>query len=367
VKLGDRAVRYSVVGLFALACIYTLAIGSNFFIPLTLAMLLHLVFRPFLRFLEKLGLSPPIAAAFILSMIVAILVIAVAYLVDPINNWFRDMPRIVDQLQEKVQVLRKPIETVSNASEQVEKIAQAETQGNKETVVIKTPGIVERLAATIPIAGVQVLSTLILLYFFLSYSGEMRTRVLQTMGRSDRKDLVDLLSRVERELSRYLATITAINVVLGMVIGAGLFFIGMPTPYVWGVMATLLNFVPYLGSLAGAVIVTLVALLSFDDAVYALLAPAIYLVATTIEGQFVTPAIVGNRLLVSPMVIFVGIVFWAWLWGPLGALLAVPLMIVLKISADRIPGMRGLGHIIGRDAPMSGNDPEQSPASPKPS
>ena len=344
--------RVSIVGLFILACAYTLAIGSDFFIPLTLALLLHLVLRPILRFLERFRLPPPVAAAIIILGMAAVLVVGLSYLLNPIDNWFRDMPRIAAQLQEKVQVLREPIETVSDASEQVEKIAQAETKGGskEETVVIKTPSLLSRMMATIPVAGVQILSTLILLYFFLSYSGEMRLRILQTMGRSDRKDLVDLLAKVEKELSRYLATISAINIVLGIAIGIGMYIIGMPTPYLWGAIAALLNFVPYIGSLIGAIVVTLVALLTFDEFAYAMLAPAIYLILTAIEGQFVTPAIVGNRLLVSPMVIFLGIVFWAWIWGPLGALLAVPMLIVLKILADRLPMMQTLSHVIGRDS-----------------
>lgn len=351
-KSENRTVNVAIVGMFSLAIIYTLYLASDFFIPLTLAILLHLMLQPVLRCMTRTGLPAPVAATFIMLVMMGILVTATVYLTEPIDNWFRDLPRISHELQMKVGVLREPMETVSKASEQVQQIAEVKSSANKdEAVVIKEPDLLQQVAAALPVAGVQVLSTMFLLFFFLGYSTEMRLRLLQTLGRGHQADLTELLSNVERHLSRYLATISAINLVLGVVIAAAMYAIDMPTPYLWGVMAALLNFVPYLGALIGIIVVGLVALLSFDDPTFALLAPGIYLVCNALEGQVITPAILGRRLLVSPMVIFLAVAFWAWLWGPLGALLAVPMMIVMKIVADSVPALQPIGHIIGRDAP----------------
>lgn len=356
---NSRTVKVSIVGLFSLSILYTLYFASDFFIPLTLAILLYLVLRPVLRFMGRFGLSPPAAAAVILVAVTALLVTGIVYLAGPIQEWFRDLPNIAHELQYKVRALREPIEAVSKASEQVQKMAEVKSSTNKEEeVVIKGPDLLQQVAAALPVIGVQVMSTMILLFFFLSYSTEMMRRLLQVLRRDHRADLVELTHNVERELSRYLATITAINVALGVAIGVGMYAIGMPTPYLWGVMATLLNFVPYLGLLAGAIVVTIVGLLSFDDPVYALLAPGIYLFCNALEGQVITPGLVGRRLLVSPMVIFLAAAFWAWLWGPLGALLAVPMMIVMKIVADSVPSLRPIGHVIGHDAPDSTEEAE---------
>lgn len=128
-----------------------------------------------------------------------------------------------------------------------------------------------------------------------------------------------------------------------------MFFIGMPTFYLWGVMAAILNFIPYLGSVIGMIIVAVVALVTFDSALYALLAPLLYLACSTLEGQFITPAVLGRSLSLNPIVIFVSVAFWAWIWGPLGALMAVPILIIVKVIADQIEMLKPMGHIIGRD------------------
>ena len=356
-ETSNHLVKGSIIGLFGMAVLYTLYLASDFFIPLTLALLLYLVFRPPLRFMGRIGLAPPAAASVILLVITGLLVAGIVYLADPVNEWFRDLPGIAQELQEKVQALRKPMETVTKASEQVQKIAEVESSGSKnDEVVIKEPDLLQQVAAALPVAGVQVLSTMILLFFFLSYSNEMMRRLLQVLRRDHRADLVELMNNVERHLSQYLATITVINIGLGVAIGVGMYAIDMPTPYLWGVMAALLNFVPYLGLLAGAIIVSLVGLLSFTDPLHALLAPAIYLFCNSVEGQFITPAIVGRRLLVSPMVIFLAVAFWTWLWGPLGALLAVPMMIVMKIVAESVPLLRPISHVIGHDSPDQSDD-----------
>lgn len=350
--MKNKAVKASIVGLFVLAVLFTLYLASDFFIPLILSLLMYLVLRPVLRLMAQIGLPAPAAATIIVLIITGLMVTAVFYLTEPIDNWFRDLPRIAYELQHKVAALREPMETVSEASEKVREIAEVKGADDKsEEVVIKEPSVVQQAAATLPIVGVQVLSTLILLFFFLSYSNELVQRLLHVLRPDHQADLRELLNDVERNLSSYLATITLINAMLGVVIGIGMYFLGMPTPYLWGVLAALLNFVPYLGPLVGMSVVTLVGLLSFDDPFYALTVPAVYFVCNAMEGQVITPAVLGRRLLVSPMIIFLAVAFWAWLWGPLGALLAVPMMIVMKIVSDRVPSLKPLGHVIGRDPP----------------
>lgn len=351
-EVNNFSEKFSIVGLFVMAVLFTLHIASDFFIPIVMALLMYLVLRPVLRLLARAGLPAPAAASIILLVTTGMIVTAVAYLAEPVDNWFRDLPGIAYELQHKVALLREPMETVTEASERVREIAKVEGGGEKsDEVVIKEPSLIEQVASTLPVIGVQVLSTLFLLFFFLSYSNEMVQRLLHVLSPNHQADLRTLLNNIERNLSRYLATITLINAGLGIVIGAGMYAIGMPTPYLWGVLAAVLNFVPYLGSLAGMVIVALVGLLSFNDPLYALSAPLVYFVCNGLEGQVITPAILGRRLLVSPMVIFLAVAFWAWLWGPLGGLLAVPMMIVMKMVADSVPSLQAVGHVIGRSPP----------------
>src|SRR5690606_25931795 len=148
----------------------------------------------------------------------------------------------------------------------------------------------------------------------------------------------------ENEISRYLLAITIINAGLGVAVTIAMWLIGMPTPYLWGLMATLLNYIPYLGAIFGAAILGLVALVSFEPIGQALMVPLVYLVLNGIEGQLITPAVVGNRLSINPLVIVISIAFWAWIWGIPGMLVAVPLLIVARILSEYLPAFSGVGH-----------------------
>jgi predicted PurR-regulated permease PerM len=203
--------------------------------------------------------------------------------------------------------------------------------------------------------------TLILLLFLLA-SGDMfyekLVKSLPTL--TDKKRGVRIARTVQREVSRYLLTISLINTGLGAVIAAGMLAIGMPNPVLWGVLAALLNFIPYLGSLLGIVLVGLVALVSFDAIWPALLAPLIYLACTAVEAQLVTPLVIGRRLEMNPVVIFLAIAFWGWLWGIVGALIAVPLLVILKVFADHVESLSAAGEFLSaRDVPQVPDDEER--------
>ena len=156
---------------------------------------------------------------------------------------------------------------------------------------------------------------------FLLASGDFFLRklikVLPTL--SDKKRALTITNTMQREISRYFLTVTLINAGLGLAVGTALYFIGMPTPYLWGAMAFALNFIPYLGALVGIVLTAAVALVSFDSIGQALLAPAAYLALATLEGNFITPTIMGKRFTLNPVVVFIWLIFWGWLWGVIGA------------------------------------------------
>jgi predicted PurR-regulated permease PerM len=165
---------------------------------------------------------------------------------------------------------------------------------------------------------------------------------------ADKKKAVEIMRQIEEKISSYLLTTTLINVGLGAALCVVLWAIGMPNPLLWGLLATLLNYIPYIGALTGIAILFMASILSFDHLGYALIAPSAYIVINTIEGSFVAPMILGRSLELNPVAIFISLLFWGWLWGISGALLAVPLLVALKIVSDRVAALAPVSVFLAR-------------------
>ncbi len=188
-----------------------------------------------------------------------------------------------------------------------------------------------------------------LLYFLLSHDDRFLRKLAGVLpALSQRRKAVLIVRATERDLSHYVLVRTATNLGLGAAVGVATWLLDMPNPVLWGVMAAILNYVPYLGGLVGYVIVGFVALTTFDTTGRALLVPGAYLVLNVIEGNFVTPAILGRELTLNPVMIFVWLIFWGWVWGIPGALFAIPLLAMTKIVADNIETLAPLGAFLGR-------------------
>lgn len=196
---------------------------------------------------------------------------------------------------------------------------------------------------------------------FLLGSGNMVydkiVRVLPTFH--DKKTAVSIVHDIEASISQYLLTITLINMGLGVAIGLAMWAIGMPTPYLWGLGATFLNFLLFIGAITGVGLVAIVALVSFDSISYALLPPLAYLSLTALEGNIITPLILGRRLELNTVAIFIGVAFWGWVWGLVGVRIAVPLLVVVKRCCDHLPSWSTLGEFLSLTPPKSEVEAEQ--------
>lgn len=362
----EKTVRVLVVdgtlkGFLIAACLILLAaaiyFGRDFLMPVSLAFLLALVLSPVVRALARRGVPEALTAVMVVLCVLATLGSASYSLSGPVVQWVNDAPRIGRDLSSKIAVLRRPVDAVADASRQVEEMTTDEDP-SVQRVVLNEPGLLSRAATGIPNIIAQIGLTLVLLLFLLA-SGDMfyekLVKSLPTL--SDKKRGLRIARTIEREVSRYLFTITLINCALGAAVAAGMFVIGMPNPILWGVAAAMLNFIPYIGAMIGIALVAVVGLVSFDTVGAALLAPLIYLACNLIEGQIVTPMVVGRRLEMNPVAIFLAIAFWGWLWGIPGALIAVPILVTAKVFADHVEGMGPLGEFLGaRDVPREAGE-----------
>lgn len=349
--LGVIAVSTS--GLLLLAVFYTLYFGRAFFLPITIAVMLNFLLTPAVSALSRIGLPPPFGAAVILVLFLAVVGYGTYRIWTPGIEWLERAPQSLVEAEEKLQALRKPMEAIQQAGDQVEAIARGDqgspagSQEPREAEDEEGLGetILERARAFVTGGSVSIF----LLYFLLALDHTFLRKlasVLPNMGQ--RRKAVLIARSTEKDLSHYVLVRTVTNVGLGVAVGLALWILGMPNPVLWGVMAGVLNYIPYLGGLVGYAVVGVVAFTAFEDTGRALLAPGLYLLLNIIEGNILTPMILGRELRLNPVMIFTWLIFWGWIWGIPGALLAIPLLAMTKIVADNIETLAPLGAFLGR-------------------
>lgn len=336
----------TLTGIFVLGILYSIYVARDVLLPIFLALLLTLLLRPVVRLLKKIKIPELISAALVLLCLLAALGVGIANLSDPAQEWINKAPQTFHNLVQKFKDFAKPIQTAQRTAEELKKLAGTD-QSKKELAVRPGPSLAESF-----LSGVQGFlakgATMLILMFFLLASGDLFVQKLMRLfpAFSERKQMTEIIRDIEHSVSRYLLTVTLINLTEGVLVGIAMYLIGMPDPVLWGVMAGLLIYIPYLGPLVGISVVAIVAVVTLDNIQIALLAPVVYLSIEIVQGQFVTPMVLGARFSMNPVVIFIWLMFWGWLWGIVGALIAVPLLTVFKILCDQIEPLHPVGDFL---------------------
>ena len=340
----------SLVVLAVLAVGYTLWITQGLILPVLLAMFFALVGNPILRVLQRLHIPRFLGALAVLFSGIALVVLLGQQLVQPASEWIREAPRELRSLAPKLQKLTKPVQDANKAAENIARAAGGETTG-KPVQVVKTEvnDPYKSLTAT-PMLVASVLAVVLLTFFFMVYGQDLQRNAIALLPDRQKKKLtVEILQAIETEVSRYVLTISVINAVVGLVFAGSLFFfLGVPLDeaLLWGTMAALLNFAPYVGPLIGIVAMLLMGFSSYDEPLRALVPAAIYLGLHTLEGQIVTPIVLGKRMALSPLVLILVLMVFGWLWGLVGLLLAVPLLVCFKIVLTKVEGLDGWAKLL---------------------
>jgi predicted PurR-regulated permease PerM len=346
------AIRKLLTGLLILACLATIYVARALLLPVVLAVLLALVLRPATRWLARHGLPDAVGGP-LLILVVAGGTAAGAYAASgPVSTLVQRAPVISAELRWKLRDILAQVEEAREASAELEDMTDGDDQA--ERVVLEEAGVMGWALSSLAGAGSAFAVALVLATFLLASGGVMSRRLVAATKPQDRgPDALALIQDVEERISRYLGAITVINAGLGVAIGGAMWILGLPDPAVWGLAAFLLNFLPFIGAVIGAAGVGVVALVTFDTAGYALLCPAVYLVLTSIEGNLVTPILVGRRLAINTVAVFVTVITSVWLWGAIGAFLAVPVLLVIKAVAEQAPRLRALDLMLGSEVPGS--------------
>jgi predicted PurR-regulated permease PerM len=339
-----------VVGLFVLALLYTFYFARALLLPIVLAVLFTLLLSPMVRALRRWRLPEPVGAAVVMVCLLGGIGAGVYTLIDPATEWLAKAPGSLRMVESKLKKLKQPVADVQRAAERLEAITQMNVPGKVREVVLQRSGIGDLMATRTPYLVAGALSTIVLLYFLLA-SGDLFLRKVVRLTPSLRNKIhaVEVGRSIQHEIGRYFFTVSLINAGLGLVTAAAMYFLGMPNPLLWGAMVALLNFIPYLGPTISLLILTVAAILAFDDLARAWSVPAVFLGLVFIEGQVIQPFVVGRRLSLNPVMVFLAFLALGWLWGVAGMFIAVPILVTFKVFCDHVERFAPIGEFLGRD------------------
>ena len=325
-----RRSQQSLVVIAVVLVIGLLHLAKSAVVPILFAVFLAMLLTPATTLVRRLGVPRTLAAGIVVASLIAVVGLGLNATWRPARDWLDAAPQTMRTLERKLRPVTRLIAKVESVSEQAERVT--DPGANKDGV--KAPATTAERKSTIANTQewlVAILTTLMVTYFLLAAGPSLLLKIEATQGvREANTRLLRLATAISDDLSRYFATITLINLMLGVATTATMYWLGMPNPLLWGVVAFVLNYVPYAGSAATLVLLTVVAVVSFDGLGKALAVAGSYLVLTTVEGQVVQPILVGRRLDVSPLFVFLSLWFGGWLWGIAGVALAVPLLVAAK-------------------------------------
>ena len=341
-KMG-RAPRWPLVCLLVLALLYTLYFARDLLLPIFMATLFATLLHPLVRQLNRIKIPDGIGAIIVLAALIAVISTGVTQLADPASEWFQRVPYLLRDIEAKAYPLKRSIREAKAATEKIEKMTNLGTEDRttRPKLEVEKTTLMERIFWGTQSSFLNALIVVILVYFLLARGRFTMEQVARALSNPDRaRGMVDLLSQIQHEITRYLGTITIINLVLGALTALAMALLGLPNALLWGALAAAMNFIPYVGSGITMVSLGIVSYLTFETWTQILLPPLIFLGLTALEGQLVTPMIMGARLRLNPIAVFISILFWSWMWGIFGVILAVPILAALKIVSGKVRSLR---------------------------
>ncbi len=345
--------RVSIHGLFALGVLYTLYLARDMILPITLAVLTSLLLAPLVRRFARQGIHRGVSALLLLSALVIAIGGTFYATAKPAADWLEQAPDGLARLLVHDGELRQLYESMTQSARQVEQqlaeVAETTEEERPQTVVVQADSWRNQLAVALR-DSMGAFALALALSFFLLVNGDTLIDhfVRQLPGRSRRLTALRVIRDAQAQIARYLAFITISNSLVGVATALLVWSLALPSAMVWGVLATLLRFIPYLGVLLTVIMLAVVSALTHEDLWMILAAPLGYLVLSSIVGFFLEPYLHGFRMAINPIVIFLAIFFWGWLWGPIGVLLAVPLMTVIQVVLKQIGPLQPVYRIIAR-------------------
>jgi predicted PurR-regulated permease PerM len=340
-----RTIKRAVLGILLFVVLGICSLAQQLIIPLTLALLLSLLLSPAVTLLQRAHLPRALSSMLVLVSVITALAGGVTLLAQPAGDWVAKAPATIQSIQQRFRSLREPFRRAEVTTKTLENL----TQPTEKATVVSTPmNLLSRVAIGTPRVLAAIMAVLLLVYFFLSSgNGFLRRMVEVVPGMTEKKVVVSIARDVQAEMSRYLVMVSIINLAVGAVTAASMALLSVPDPILWGVVAGVLNFVPYVGPTMTSIGLTVVGFTTFNTLGHALAVPGAFLAIAFVEGQLITPTIIGRRLALDPTAVFVWLLVWGWLWGIPGVLLAGPMIACFRIVCQHVDALKSVGALIG--------------------
>jgi predicted PurR-regulated permease PerM len=335
--------------LTTLAVLYTLYFAREFLVPIVFAVLLNFLLSPIVRRMLRWRIKPPISAAILVLVLIFVLAEGAYQLAGPAQRWAMTAPESFARAEQRLRSIIRPVQQVTQNVERAAD-AVAPQRDRAPSVIVQTgPSVSSRLFGTTQRIAGGLLEVFILLYFLLAGGDLFLQKLIKVLPHfGDKVKAVEIARATEAAVSAYLSTAFVVNLIEGAVVAGVLWLLGMPNVLLWGALVTLFEFVPYLGALAATIVLTVAGLTTFDELSRALLIPGSFLAINLLQANLVSPMLLGHRLTLNPVAIFIGLAFFFWIWGVPGAFLAVPLLASFKIFCDHIESLAAIGEFLGQ-------------------
>lgn len=335
--------------LSVIAIAVVLYFAKPIMLPLAGAFIISVMLAPLTGRLVKVGFSQQIAAGAVTACAFAAIISLLVFTGRPAMAWVERAPELVVEAREKLSGIEKAVTTMKEVSEKVEEMANVGAdEGEAEVVSIKDREGAKGVTKAAPGAIIQFLFTWVLVFFFLSERNEFRRKLAAANPSVGAKlRAMRMFANIEQRIGSYMLTMAAINAFLGLSLAAALWAVGMPSPHVWGLLAAVLNFIPYIGPAILTVLLGLSGIVHYDDSLMALAPAGIFILLNFIESNFLTPMIMGVKMKITPIAIIVSVSLLTFLWGAVGGVLAIPLLLIFKAVCDATPALGPVGVLIG--------------------
>ncbi len=324
--------------------------ARSYLLPVATAFVLSILLAPLASTLEHWRIPRSLSAAVAVLGICALSYVAIALVATPAARWITNAPEIISEAGDQLERLQSAMQKVEEITAEVEQLTNNDSADTE--VVVQGPGLTQSLASSASTIIIQTLFILVMTYFFLITRAEIRLKMIAFQPRlSGRLHVARVFRDVERGVAVYITTLAIVNLGVGAAVALSMWLLGMPNPIMWGGVGAALNFVPYLGPAAMTVALAAGGLTTFDTLTAALAPAAVWIVINFIESNIVTPTMIGKRMTLNPLAVLLAVSFWTWIWGPLGGVLSIPMLIMLKVMCDNARAMKPLGSFIGGPLP----------------